>query len=177
MEPIRFTCQHCGKEVQAPASAAGRTGKCPYCGHSNPVPTPPDDAEDEDLIPLAPLDDEEETRRKQEVEHLLAQEEAILSATGEAQQEPRLEQRDSVDPADLHHLVVNYCLDMADSRIERAQTHAEKLKRFGEAGVQAVRDFQMDEAREKALDRVAPPLLRGFLKELVKEVSGTAKKQ
>ena len=175
MEPICFPCQNCGKEVKAPASAAGRSGKCPYCGHSNPVPAPPDDAEADDLIPLAPLDKDEEQRRRREVEHLLAQEEAILSATGEAQQEPRLEQRDHVQPPDLHHLVVNYCLDMADSRIERAQTHADKLKRFGEAGVQAVRDFQMDEAREEALDRVAPPLLRGFLKQLMKDVSKAAK--
>jgi len=177
MEPIRFTCQQCGKEVQAPAAAAGRTGKCPYCGHSNPVPAPPDDAAGDDLIPLAPLDDEEETRRKQEVEHLLAQEEAILSATGEAQQEPRLDQRDDVKAADLHHLVVNYCLDMTDSKIEQAQIHAEKLKRFGDAGVQAVRDFLMDEALEPALDRVAPALLQGFLKQLMKEVSGTAKEE
>lgn len=38
---IRTTCQSCGKAVKAPDSAAGKRGKCPFCGHSVRIPSLP----------------------------------------------------------------------------------------------------------------------------------------
>ena len=81
-----------------------------------------------------------------------------------------LEHRQDVSSKDLHHFVVNYCLDMSASNIERAESHAAKLRKFGPVGAQAVEDFLMDEALEPALDAIPRPLLQGFLKRLRQEV-------
>ncbi len=35
---IRFPCEHCGKMVEAPHSAAGKRGKCPFCRESCDIP-------------------------------------------------------------------------------------------------------------------------------------------
>ena len=37
---IRFSCSHCGKEVRTPVSAAGKTGRCPFCKTLQAIPHP-----------------------------------------------------------------------------------------------------------------------------------------
>ncbi len=39
--PIPITCDHCGKSMQVPERMAGRTGKCPGCGHLVKIPAAP----------------------------------------------------------------------------------------------------------------------------------------
>ena len=73
---IDFQCQHCRKKVNAPDSAAGKRGKCPFCGQSNYIPTP---LTEDDVLPLAPLDEEEERQRRAKLSDLYRQEEALLS--------------------------------------------------------------------------------------------------
>ncbi len=58
--PIEFRCEHCNKEIRAPETTAGRTGKCPHCKGLNYVPLPEDEVGE---LPLAPLDRNEELRR------------------------------------------------------------------------------------------------------------------
>lgn len=159
---IKFNCEHCHREVNAPDQAAGKRGKCPYCGHSTYIPTP---VSDDDLLDLAPIDEEDERRRKAEIE-ALRQAEHDLIAEKRASDEPPLEQRENIQSEDLHHFVVNYCLDMAAGKLDRARLHAEKLKSFGPTGRQAIRDFQSGKATEEALDDIPKPVLLGFLKEL-----------
>lgn len=60
-EKISVLCGNCGTALKAPASAVGRTAKCPSCGHAvkieapalapDPVPEPPVDAEQEAAVP------------------------------------------------------------------------------------------------------------------------------
>jgi hypothetical protein len=159
---IKFDCGGCGKEVTAPDGAAGRKGKCPFCGHLNEIPAA---GEDDDLIPLAPIDDEEERRHRDEVRALYEQEQSLLDETGGAPQIP-LDQREGLTSEELHHFVVNYCLDMADGKLARAGRHAEELHRYGPLGLQAINDFMTGMAAEPAMDHIPRPVLQGFLKEL-----------
>jgi predicted RNA-binding Zn-ribbon protein involved in translation (DUF1610 family) len=66
--PISFRCQHCGKKLKAPDSAAGKSSKCPGCGSIVTCPEPVYEAEVVEmtmepeqppgLSPFADLDDD-----------------------------------------------------------------------------------------------------------------------
>jgi hypothetical protein len=162
---ITFTCEHCGKQVQAPDEAGGRRGKCPYCQGSNYIPDP---SVNED-IPLAPIDEEEERRRDEEERRLLEQEEELISETGGELAAP-LGAEGDVTSEELHHLVVNYCQAMAGSDLEKARDNARRLAQYKFTGIKAADDFLSGEASEPALDDIPPQLLQGFLERLKNDV-------
>ena len=165
---IRFHCEHCGKTVEAPDTAGGRRGKCPYCEGSNYIPG----GGSAEILDLAPIDEQEEQRRRQEVHNLIEAERDLLSETSSGAAVPRLSERgaDEVQAEDLHHVVVNYCLDMAKGDLERAGTQVIQLRRFGPKSLQAVDDFISGRTLEPALDAVPAKVLQGFLKNLLGEL-------
>ena len=164
---ITFQCEHCGKEVKAPDGAGGKRGKCPHCGQSSYIPTP---VTKDDAIPLAEIDTEEEKQRRKEEQALLEQERELIAETAPPQSVP-LEQREDLTSEDLHHFVVNYCMDMAAGKLDRAETHIEQLKKHGQLGVTAVDDFLKGEVTEPALGDIPAPVLQGFLKQLRGDVT------
>ena len=171
--PIKFECTECHKTVTAPDAAAGKKGKCPHCGMKVDIPLPPPpplEEEDPDLIPLAPIDEDEERRLAQERKALYAQEQALLAATSPTDDGPPLEQREDLSAEDLHHFVVNYLMDMFEGNLQRAGMHADKLKSFGFAGIGAVDDFLEGGVDEPALSKIPEPIRKGFLRELRERV-------
>jgi len=166
---ITFQCQSCRKEVTAPDAAGGKKGKCPFCGEMNEIPLPPEAGEDDDgLIPLAPIDEEAERREREERRNLYAQEQNLLAESGGTPPVP-LEHRDDLTSEELHHFVVNYCLDMAEGKLDRAQTYVAQLKGFGALGTQAVEDFASGTVDEPALKQIPQPVLQAFLKQLTEQ--------
>jgi len=163
---IKFRCEHCHKTVEAPDSAAGKRGKCPYCDHSSYIPRP---VGEEEVLPLAPVDEAEERQRQKELEAIMEKERELLHEMGGEAEIP-LEQRDDLKSEDLHHLVVNYCLDMLKGNIERAELEASKLKKFGQVAIRAVQDFQTGRASEPALSEAPREVLDGYLRGLRKIV-------
>jgi len=163
---ITFRCQRCHKQISAPDSAGGKRGKCPYCGHGTYVPSP---VSDEDVLDLAPIDEEAEREQQATVAKLRAQERDLIAETGGPEPVP-LEHRDELSAADLHHFVVNYCLDMAAGNLERAAVHADELKRFEKLGIEAVMAFESGEVSEPALRDIPAPVVQGFLKQLAEEL-------
>lgn len=159
---ITFQCTECHKEVKAPDAAAGKRGKCPFCGHSVFIPAP---VAEDDLIPLAPIDEEEERRRSENIRELFRRERDIIAETG-SKPAPPLEQKEDLGAPDLHHYVVNYCLDMAEGKLQRADHTAEQLKKLGSPGKEAVDDFVQGRITEKALDSIPKPVLKAFLTQL-----------
>lgn len=164
--PISFQCRNCGREVTAPDSAAGKRGRCPFCEHPNDIPARGDNG---DLIPLAPVDEEDERKTKEEIRSLLEQERELLVETSGPPAIP-LSQRENISSEDLHHFVVNYCLDMAAGKLHRAGMYVEQLREYGPTGVQAVEDFISGGAIELALDPIPRPVLQEFLKQLKGDV-------
>ena len=159
---ITFRCEHCRKTVEAPDAAASKRGRCPYCGKSNFIPAP---VKEDELLDLAPIDEAEERRRQEQVHKLMEQEMDLLS---EKKQDdtPPLEHREQVASQDLHHFVVNYCLDLHSGQLQRAQMHVQKLRQFGDAGSQAVEDFISQKVLEPAMDTIPVRLQQGFLTQL-----------
>jgi hypothetical protein len=165
---IKFHCESCGNLVQAPDDAGGKRGKCPHCQRSNFIPAP----EGEEPLELAPLDEEEERRRRLEVERLMKAERSLLAETSQVEDTPRLSQKDRAEVTndDLHHLVVNYCLDMFNGQFARAGEHAAKLSEYGAPGRAAVNDFITGKLLEPALDRIPLRVLQGYLNDLNKSL-------
>ncbi len=159
---ITFRCEKCRKTVEAPNSAVGRRGKCPYCGATSYIPSP---VKEEDVIPLAPVDETEERQMQQEIASLLEQERELLHDLGGSPEEP-LEHKEDLRSEDLQHFVVNYCMDMFHGNLDRATQHIAKLKKFKFTAMEAVEDFQTGKAAENVLATIPKKVLQGFLKDL-----------
>ncbi len=161
---ITFRCEHCGKKVEAPDSVGGKRGKCPYCKQSNYIPSP---VKDDELIGLAPEDEDERQRTQVEMEAIRDQHKNLIAELGssDASSAP-LERREDLKPEDLYHLVVNYCLDLADSKLEQAEVHLGEMRKFRRTAATAVDDFLNGKAIEPALDRIPTKVLQGFLNQL-----------
>ncbi len=159
---ITFECTECRKEVKAPDAAAGKRGKCPFCGHSVYIPAP---VAEDDLIPFAAVDEAEERRREQNIKELFRQERDIIAETG-SKPAPPIDQKEDLAAPDLHHFVVNYCLDLAGGKLERAEITVGQLRKLGAPGKAAVDDFLQGRTTEKALDQIPKPVLKGFLMQL-----------
>ena len=165
---ITFRCQHCHKQVDAPNAAGGKQGKCPFCGMSTYIPAP---VSEDEVLDVVPLDEDEERRQEEELKDLLAQEDQLLAEKDPDGDLPSLNQREDLTSEDLHHFVVNYCLDMSQSQLERAQLHSAKLKKFGYLALEAVDDFVSGKAIEPALSQLPAALVQGFLKQLREQLS------
>lgn len=162
---ISFSCEHCGKRVEAPEEAGGRRGRCPYCKNSCYIPSP---VREEELIDFAPEDAEEERRSRQEAEALRRQDRALIAESGdrsESAPEP-IEQRETLKPEDLHPLIINYVLDLSQSQLERAQKHLGELKKVKRMARGEVDRFLTGDVLEPALDAVPSKLCQGFLNQL-----------
>jgi hypothetical protein len=170
--PIKIPCPQCGNTIQAPDDAGGKRGRCPHCQHGLYIPLP---AEQAGELDLAPLDEQEEQRLQQEQRRLREIERKIFEENvGRGDGAPPavpLEQREDLSSGDLDHFVVNFCLDMAAGNLERAQLHARNLGRHGPLGRAAVEDFLKDEPDEPALKHIPKPVRKGFLKQLLEELS------
>jgi phage FluMu protein Com len=147
---ITFRCEHCHKEVKAPDAAGGKRGKCPYCHQSTYIPSP---VSEEDILPLAEPTEEEERAEKARIQALYQQEHDLLAQTGSAPVTP-LEHREELTTADLHHFVINFCLEMARDRAEAADAEAAKLRKFGPLGLKALEEIASGNVREPALDAI-----------------------
>jgi len=163
---IKFLCESCHKTVEAPDSAAGKRGKCPYCGHSCYIAKP---VEDEELIPLSPEAEAEGGPANEEAQQIKAMERELLHEMGREPAVP-LEEKEDLTSEDLHHLVVNYCMDMFAGNLDRAETTARDMKKFKYTAIQAVEDFESGKAAEQALKAIPAKVFQGFLGELKKRI-------
>lgn len=178
---IKFICEHCRKEVKAPDESAGQRGKCPYCGETSYVPDPK--AAEEGDIPLAPVDEDEEQQMRKELQELRQRERELLSelgpgedarsgsgASGSSGTSGGQKRRTDFQPEDCYPLVVSYCVDMTNSRLERAEEHLKKLKPYGYTAIQAVEDFLQGRAESDTISSIPAKLRQGFLKQLKAEL-------
>ena len=161
--PISFKCEHCGKQIEAPDSAGGQRGRCPYCKHSNYIPSP---VSEEEIYDLAETDEEDDKRAASEREQLREQDLSLLSEMDQPGAPAPLETKEDLQAGDIAHLIVNYCLDQADGNQERAEVHAAQLRKFQDVARGAVDDFISGRTIEAALDRIPAKALQGHLTKL-----------
>ena len=171
---IELHCTKCGKLVRAPDEAGGRRGKCPYCQESVYVPMPHDDAEE---IRIAPIDEEEEQRakelRRESIEFVSAvgHDTDVPEATGGAE----VGGLPGVAPppgevVDLAAEVEAFVTAMRDSKLDQADRTAARLKSSGSGARDYVQGLILDEM-PPPVEGVPPPLVKGFLKKLLEQLS------
>ncbi len=158
---ITFQCEHCRREVKAPDEAGGKRGKCPHCQQGNYIPAELNG----DVFDLVPLDETAERQQKSERHSQMEAERDLLAETDGPPSIP-LEHKEDLASEDLHHFVINFCLDMAASNVERANTHAEQLSKFGATGFEAVEDILMEKYPEPALKHIDRQMRERFLTQL-----------
>lgn len=168
---IKFHCDHCGKLVKAPDERGGKRGRCPACNESVYVPLP---LEESDLIPLAPIDEDQERAEAQaraesaraaaalDHEDRLPPEGAMPSRTPEtAAAIPR-----AVPIGDLHELITRFVRAMRNSKLDEADRIANTLRTDRRRAHAAVQQLLLDEIPPAGLADIPPPLMKGFLKNL-----------
>jgi hypothetical protein len=106
----------------------------------------------DDLIPLSPLDEDDERQRRQAMEEDLQDNRDLIEALTRRPVVP-LEHRENLTTADLEHFVINYCLDTYDGRAERAFQNVLQLRRFSALGTQTVQEF-IDGKQDPALKHI-----------------------
>jgi hypothetical protein len=131
-----------------------------------------DEKSDDDLIPLEPLDEQEEARRRETIRRAQAEERDLLAELAGPMPIP-LEHRENLSAEDLEHFVINYCLDLIHGQRERAQQHVRQLRRFGPLGRQAVEDVLNTKLGDPALAKIPQDMLRKFLRDLLGALHNT----
>ena len=126
-------------------------------------------AEDDDIIPLAPLDDESEKKRKAEIKHCLEMQEALLAEqTGEPV--VPIEHRSNLTARDMDHHVINYCMDCYNGQKDRLKLHLNKMQANPEMAIQSAKDFLSGKVAEKTLKIMLPEELAEYLQDLIERL-------
>jgi hypothetical protein len=172
---IELHCPNCAKHIRAPDEAGGKRGKCPGCGGSLYIPMP---VTDDDLIPLAPVDEDDE-RRAEELRMEAAQYAATLDKAGGGEggdEEPsggRARGGMAEAPGevvDYGDLAGKFVVAMKNSKLDEAERIATRLKRAGIRARDHVESMFLDQMTPNIKD-VPPPLVKGFLKALLERLS------
>lgn len=123
-----------------------------------------DENNQNDLIPLAPLDEEEERKRREAQLRDLRANGDILAAMTRQPSIP-LEHRENLTTADLEHFVINYCLDAFEGKRERTRQYEMQLRRFGTLGRETVEEFLAGK-QEPAVKHIPTRQLERILRSL-----------
>lgn len=166
---IELHCPRCNKLIRAPDDSGGKTGKCPYCKASVYIPTP---SSDDDIIPIAPLDDEEERRIEHERQEA-SQYIAAVSRGGDKRStnsgKPPSEPDEDVD---VDAQVDLFILAMRDSKLDEAERAVKSLTGAGSRAREHIRNLIRDDMAP-AIEDVPPPVVLGFLRNLAERLGGS----
>ena len=167
---ITFKCEHCGRKIEAPDAAGGKWGKCPGC--KNKVYVPSKAAEDEGELRLAPIDAEEEKKRRQMLAEEARLRQEIMQETDvpEEGMQQRKEQNEikagALSDAEIELGVIAYLRQMADGDLEEAERTAKTLIPSGKRTLKILERIALSEIPEPEIADIPPNVLAGLIKAL-----------
>ncbi|MHC4221301.1 MAG: zinc ribbon domain-containing protein [Planctomycetota bacterium] len=169
---ISFNCEHCGKKVEAPDSAAGKRAKCPGCQNKVTIPQPQVEVEDDMEFHLAPLDETEENARKQLMAETFQIEQDILSQREASAKETALTKTASqLSDTELTAKVIRYLRQMADGQLEEAKRNAKLIAAGGSRSAKILDEIAIAEMPDPDIDDIPAPLLSGLIRQLRSQIS------
>jgi len=159
---IMFHCEHCGRKIEAQDSAGGKWGKCPAC--KNKVYVPDVNA---DELKLAPIDEEEEQRKKQLMaetfritQDILSEKEVPDSAAAVSAPVP------DMSDDELTKTVIDYLKQMADGELAKAEENEEIIIAFGRRALEVIDRIALSDMQRPELAHVPPQVLAGLIRNL-----------
>jgi len=168
---ITFHCEFCGKEIRAADSAGGRWGKCPSCHKKIYVPNLND--EDEGDLKLAPVDENEEKRKKQLLAETFKLEQDILS-----EREVPRETESSVSPIvseftekELTKNIILILRQMADGDLDEAERITNSIIPYAREAEKIIDSMAVSEIPEPELSDIPPQVLAGLIRTLRGKIS------
>jgi hypothetical protein len=166
---ISFHCEYCGKKIEAPDTAGGKWGKCPACRNKVYVPAnnPPDD-----MLRLAPIDTEEERRRKKmaaEVDRLrekILDEKDIPEEGVVPNNQPAAPEPGDLSNAELTTFIISYLRQMADGELDLAEQTAKTILSNGQNAIRPLEKIALSEIPEPEIADIPQQVLSGLIKSL-----------
>jgi DNA-directed RNA polymerase subunit RPC12/RpoP len=164
---IMFHCEHCGKKVEAPDTAGGKWGKCPACHNKVYIPSLQADEE----IRLAPLDKEEERKRRELFNETVRLRQDILSETDLPPEEGTLTKNQAAKPgvlsdAELMTTIIAYLRQMADGELDEAGRTAKAVLPNGVRAIKFLERIALSEIPEPELADIPQNVLARLIKTL-----------
>jgi hypothetical protein len=160
---IIFHCEHCGKKIEAPDSAAGKWGSCPGCHTRIYVPSPEADEE----LKLAPIDESDIAKQKR----LMAEANRLAAELLREQREPG-EISDATASVlgttdkDLTEKIITYLLQMANGELNEARQTATLIIPYSRQAVKILDKMALSEIPEPELSGIPQQVLSGLIKSL-----------
>jgi len=115
---ITFHCEHCDKKIEAADSAAGKWGKCPACHNKVYIP----DLKVDEELKLAPIDNEEEKRKKQLMAETFKLTQNILNEKESPDENIETAASASkIGDKQLTEKIISYLRQMADGQLDQAE--------------------------------------------------------
>jgi hypothetical protein len=164
---VTFHCEYCGKKIEAPDSAGGKWGKCPSCHNKLYVPNLSEGEE----LKLAPIDEEEEARRRRLLDETAKLSEDILQEK-EIPDEPTESDADTtVWPAEisdkqLRKNIVGYLRQTAEGQEEAAKRSKGLIVPYGKRTIKILDNIALAEIPEPELAGIPQQVLSGLIREL-----------
>jgi hypothetical protein len=162
---ITFHCECCKKKINAPDTAGGKWGKCPFCNHKCYIPLPPSPEDEE--IKLAPIDESEEERYKRQMLETQRVTFSLLHQTKEPDDKPR---NDSVDEKDLASSIVNYLKLMAEGSLDEAHNLAEKISPYKKSAKSILEKLLKTKAPIPALKNIPQKVLERYILDMLQKM-------
>lgn len=169
---ITFHCEHCNKKIEAPDNAGGKWGKCPSCHHKLYVPSP--EAEDDDELKLAPLDETEVAKKKR-----------LMAETYQLRQNILAEREvpEGVEPSSSGPMpsfqsgekqvtknIIMYLRYMVNGELEEAEQVMKLITGSGEKAIEVLDQISLSEIPEPELADIPQQVLSGLIRKLRAEI-------
>jgi len=177
---IIFHCEHCGKNIEAQDSTGGKWGKCPSC--HNKIYIPALNINEDEELKLAPVDEEEEQRKKQLMAETFMLEQDILkqreeppediSPTYEVNEEALPYGIDPIRVKDLDQSIINYLKLMAEGNLDSASNLEKHIVASGNDALNILDKIAVSEMPEPKLQHIPPQVLSGMIRNLRSMITG-----
>ncbi len=163
---ISFDCEHCGRKIEAPDSAAGKLGKCPGCHNKVLIPQPQADEDDE--LRLAPIDEGNLVKEKQLMAetHQFTQEILSERAVPEGPSEAVVISPSADGDERLTTNIIMYLRLMADGELDQAEILEGSIVSCGRRTSKILKQIARSKPPEPELADVPPQVLSGLIKAL-----------
>jgi len=159
---ITFHCECCKKKINAPDTAGGKWGKCPFCSHKCYIPLPPSD--DDEELTLASIDDNEEQNYKKMI---LETQNVTLSLLHQTKEPDDNGKDTNIDGKDLAKMILNYLKLMAAGSLDEAHNLAEKISPHKKAAKPVLEKLLNAKTPLPGLHEIPKKVLEHYIKDMM----------